>query len=112
MTKTQKIWLWIFLAMFLVPEILFSITISSIVNYSGKDFLTLFSFFVDDRFFINNPFYFLTTLTIEWIGLLGLLIMAIKSRKKFLIVTLSIILLWLSFIFLLAYISSSIKLVI
>jgi hypothetical protein len=111
MTKTQKIWLWIFIAMFAVPEILFSVTPSSIINYSGKDFLTLSSFFVDGRFFINNPFYFFIILIVEIAGIVGLLVLSIKSSKKIIAVLLGIILLWLFFIFFLAYISNSISLV-
>ena len=110
--KTQKIWLWIFLAMFLIPEILFFTILSSIINYSEKDFLTLSSFFINDRFFINNPFYFFIVLIFEWIGILGLLIINIKSKNKILAFILGIIFLWLSFISILAYISNSIELII
>ena len=111
MTKTQKIWMWIFIAMFAVPEILFSIVPSSIINYSGKDFLTLSSFFIDSRFFINNPGYFFTTLIVELAGIIGLLILSIKSNKKIIYILLGIILLWLIFIFFLGFMANSISLV-
>lgn len=111
LTKKQKIWMWIFLAMFLIPEILFSILPSSIVNYTGKDFLTLSSIFVNSRFFINNPLYFFVALVIELISILGLLIISIKNNKKIFIILFGTILLWLLFVFFLAYVSNSINLV-
>jgi len=110
MSKAQKIWLWIFGAMFLIPEIIFSTTLSSIINYSGKDFLTLSSLFVDGRFFINNPAFFYTVLLIEIIAIVGLLILSIKSSKKIVSVIPLIILMWLIFVFFLGYISDSINL--
>ncbi len=110
MTKMQKKLLWLFGAMFLIPEILFSTIPSSIINYSGKDFLTLSSVFVDSRFFINNFIYFLIILIIELIGIIGLLVLSIKNRKKIMSVTLIIILLWLVFIFFLGRVSSGINL--
>jgi len=110
MTKMQKKLLWLFGAMFLIPEILFSIILSSIVNYSGKDFLTLTSIFVDSRFFINNPTYFLIILIIELIGITGLLFLSIKNRRKIMSTILIIILLWLIFIFFLGSVSGSINL--
>lgn len=111
MSKLQKIWLWIFGAMFVVPEIIFSIILSSVINYFGKDFLTLSSIFVDSRFFINNPFYFFTTLIIEIIAIIGLIILCIKHNKGIFAILLGVILLWLVFIFFMAYLSNNISLV-
>src|ERR1700733_3660126 len=83
MSKMQKTCLWIFGAMFLVPESIFLILPSSIVNYFlGRDLLNIYSLFFDSHFFINNWFYFPKVLGIEFIGLLGLLIISIKSKKK------------------------------
>ena len=107
----QKIWMWIFIAMFAIPEILFSIILSSIINYHGKDFLTLSSLFVNGRFFINNPFYFFITIIIEMIGVLGLLVISVKTKKIIFIILLGIILLWLLLIFFLGYVSNNISLV-
>ncbi len=112
LSKMQKIWLWIFGAMFIIPEILFSIIPSSIINYFGKDFLTLSSLFVNSRFFINNSYYFFITLAIEFIGVIGLFIFSIKLNKKIFIILFSIIILWLLFIFFIGYLSSNINLVI
>ena len=109
MTKKQKTWLWISLAMFALPEILFFTIISSIINYSGKDFLTLISPFVDSRFFINNPVYFFVFSIIEWIGILGLAIVSIKLNKKLLSIMLIIIILWMSLVLFLGYVSSNIS---
>jgi hypothetical protein len=112
MSKIQKIWLWIFGAMFLIPETLFLTTPSSIINYTGKDFLTLIPLFVGERFFINNPSYFLSVLVIELVAIMGLLIMSIKNRKTIFSIFLIFILFWLLFVFFLGYVSSTISLVI
>jgi hypothetical protein len=112
LSKMQKIWLGIFGAMFLIPEILFSIIFSSIVNYSGKDFLTLSSLFVDSRFFINNSGLFFLNLVVELVGIMGLLIINIKNKKILFSIILLVIFLWLIFISFLGYISSSISLII
>lgn len=110
-SKMQKTWLWVFSGMVIVPELVFSILPSSVINYSGKDFLTLTSLFVDDRFFINNPSYFLFTLIVEIVGVIGLLVISIKYRKKVFITFLVAILLWLLFILFLGYVTSTIQLV-
>ena len=107
----KKIWMWIFIAMFAIPEILFSVTLSSIINYHGKDFFTISSLFVSGRFFINNPFYFFVTIIIELIGVLGLLVISIKNKKIIFIILSGVILLWLLFIFFLGYVSNNISLV-
>jgi len=111
MLKIQKIWMWIFIAMFALPEILFSTILSSILNYSGKSFLTLSSLFVGSRFFINNPLYFFIILVMEMISILGLIIISIKNKKIILTVLLAMILLWLMFVFFLGYVSNNISLV-
>ncbi len=103
MSKTQKIWLWIFGAMFVVIEILFSF-ILSIVGFFGKNISPLYMFFVSQQFFIDHPLYLLVANAIEWAGVLGLLIISIKSKKRVLIVPLVIILLWLSLDFYLGYV--------
>jgi len=110
LTKIQKIWAWVFVVLFLIPEILFSIVISSIINYSGKDFLTISSLFFDSRFFINNPTYFFISLFVQIISILGLLILS-KSINKIVFSLLFIILFWLVFIFFLGYMSNTISLV-
>ncbi len=107
----KKIWMWIFMAMFIIPEILFSTILSSIINYSGKDFLTLSSLFFNSRFFINNYFYFFVVIITELVGIFGLLIISIRNKKIIFITLLAIILLWLLFVFFLGYVSSNIRLV-
>ena len=108
MTKIQKIWLWIFVAMFAIPEILFSFTplsiLSFINNFSETNIKPIAYFFVNPQFFTDNPICLLFFLAIEWLGVLGLLIMSIKSKKKLFIILLSIVLLWLSFIFFVGYV--------
>lgn len=111
MIKKDKNYLWIVVILMVsIPEILFNTTISSIVNYIGKDFLTINSLFFDSRFFINNSTIFLTSLFIELCGLIGLLILSIKSKKiKLLSIPIILWILWLSFVFFLGYTASSIR---
>jgi len=111
LSKIMKIWMGIFIAMFAIPEILFSIIPSSIINYSGKLFLTLSSLFFDSKFFINNPFYFFIIIIVEFIGVLGLLIISVKNKKIIFIILLTIILLWLLLVFFLGYMSNSVRLI-
>ena len=110
MSKTQKIWAWIFGAMFVVPEVLFLVIPSSIINYSNKLFLTLVTPFFDSKLFINSPKIFFVVLILELVGVLGLFVISVKSKKKLISVLLVVIFLWLAFLLFLAYISSSIRL--
>lgn len=113
LSKIQKTWLWIFGAMFVVSEVIFSIIISSIVNwFNGEEFITLHSFFIDSRFFINHWPYFFGVLIIEMVGVLGLFIISLRLRKKMQLILLGIIFLWLIFIFFIGYLSNSINSVI
>lgn len=109
LSKIQKIWTWIFAAMFIVPEVLFLIIPSSIINYTGKTFLTLLTPFFDSRFFINHPSLFFTVLIIELLGLVGLFAITIKANKKLFAICLLLISLWLIFLIFLAYISNSVN---
>ena len=111
LAKKDKIWMWIFIAVFAIPEIFFSTLLSSIINYSGKKFLTLSSLFVDNKFFINNPSVLFLVLIIETISLLYLLFLSFKLKKTILIIFLILLLAWLSYILFLGYISNSISLV-
>lgn len=106
----QKTWLWIFGGMFVVPEVLFFTIPSSIINYSNKLFLTLITPFFDSRLFINNPKIFFLILVIELVGVVGLLVLNVKSRKKLFSFLLGVVLLWLLFIAFLMYVSTSINL--
>lgn len=102
MTKMQKIWLWIFIAMFAIPEILFYFTPLSILsftnNFSQTNIKPIAYFFINSQFFTDNPAYVLFFLAVEWFGVLGLLAMSIKFKKKIFIILLSIFMLWLSFL--------------
>jgi len=95
MTKLKKIWMWIFIAMFALPEILFSFTLS-MVDFLGKNIAPLYVFFIGHQFFIDHPIYLLIANATEWLGVLGLLVISAKANKKILAVLLGIILLWLS----------------
>ncbi len=103
MSKVQKIWLWVFVAMFVVPEILFYFTPLSILsflnNFSETNIKSPIYYVVGQQFFTDHIGYLLLAMGIEWFGILGLLIMSIKFKKKILIIGLAILLLWFSAIF-------------
>ena len=100
----KKIWLWIFVAMFAVPEILFFTTPVLVESISGKSFLNLSSLVINYGIFLRRPLYLLFIIAIEWIGIFGLLMTAIK-RKKLLAIIPFVILVWLSFIFCIVYVT-------
>ena len=108
MKKTQKIWMWIFIAMFALPEILFFTTPLSILsivnNFSETNIKSPIYFFINQQFFTDHPIYLFLILAIEWLGILGLLAMSIKFNKKILYILLGIILAWLSFIIFVGYV--------
>ncbi len=108
MNKTTKTWLWIFIAMFAVPEILFFTTISAIAsiisNFSETSIIPPIYYFFDKHFFADYPIFPLLIMIIEWIGVLKLLLISIKSNKKIISSLLGVILLWLSFIIYVGYV--------
>ena len=108
MTKIQKVWLWVSVLMFLVPEILFSPIISFFDSlYGVENFPFLYKHFLNSQFFIDNSVYLFIVLGIEYLGVLGLLIWNIKFNKYkykiILTVITTLILILLSFIFLVGY---------
>ncbi len=108
MTKTQKIWLWISLAMFFIPEIFFSPIISFFASlYGVTNFSFLYEHFINPQFFIDNPIYLFIILSIECLGMLGLLIYNIKFNqhryKIVLTIITTLILILLLFIFFVGY---------
>jgi hypothetical protein len=111
MTKTQKIWMWIFIAMFTIPEILFFFTPLSILsftnNFSPTNIKPIAYSFVNSQFFTDHPGYLLVAIIIEWLGALGLLIISFKSKKKIPSVMLLVVLLWLSFLIFVGYVLST-----
>ena len=82
MTKIQKVWLGIFLAMFIVPEVLFSFLVSTIFSLLGRKFYFIYQLFIKEQFFTDNPAYLFISICIEIIGLLGLLMFNIKYNKS------------------------------
>ena len=107
LSKIQKTWLWIFVGMFLIPEILFWFTPLSILsfmnNFSEMNIRPLAYLFINPQFFTDNPTYLFCFLIIEWIGLLGLLVMSIKLKKKLFTVLSGVFLLWIFFILFIGY---------
>ena len=100
MTKTQKIWMWIFIAMFLVPEFFWSPVGNfyyqlSQTNQSGGTHPFRYNFLQNS----DNLVYLKLVLELQVIGLLLLLFFLIKHKyinnkiARYLIYTLLIILL-------------------
>jgi len=105
LSKMQKIWLGIFGAMFLIPEILFSTTASLIASIGGESFYKINSLIVNYRVFFDYPYYLLLIIIIEWVGILGLIVLTLKSNRKILAIFPFLFLLWLSYIFILVYVT-------
>jgi len=105
MTKTQKIWLWIFGLMFVVPEILFITTPALIMSIAGKSFSEISSFVINYSSFLKYPLLLLLIVVVEWIGVFGLFVLSIKINKKLLAILFGVILLWLFFIFVIVYVT-------
>jgi hypothetical protein len=61
-TKKEKIWMWIFIAMFVVPEILWG-NLVKIINIS---FLPIFK---NSQFFTDNPVVAFAVIMVEIIGI-------------------------------------------
>ncbi len=97
MSKVEKIWLWVSLAMFLVPEILFSNILSFMGYFSGGEIMSPFSLITNNYHLQSHVF--LVILIIEIIGALGLFIFSIKNRKWIFVALLAVILCFLFFIF-------------
>ena len=114
MQKSQKIWLWVFVAMFIIPEIFFSFIISFFAFFAGvESFPFLAQSFIDPQFFVDNPTYLFFALSVECLGMLGLLIWNIKfnyNRYKIIIITITaLVLALLLFIFYVGYAVSNIS---
>ena len=108
MNKIQKIWLWVSMVMFLVPEIFFSPIISFFASLSGiTNFPFLYKYFIDLNFFSDNPIYLFIILSIEFLGALGLLIWNVKFNhykyKIFLTVIITLIIFTLLLLFFVGY---------
>ena len=72
--------------MFAIPEVLFLTTPLSILsfvnNFSETNIKAPIYFLINSQFFTDHPIYPLSAVAIEWIGILGLLIISIKCKKK------------------------------
>ncbi|MEK7664474.1 MAG: hypothetical protein AAB340_03525 [Patescibacteria group bacterium] len=79
-------------------------------NFSETNAKPLIFYVVNSQLFTDNPSYLLIILFIELIGVVGLLIISIKSRKKFFTIIFGIILVWLCFLFFLGYVFSTMRL--
>jgi len=98
MTKTQKIWMGIFLAMFLVPEVLFLNIIYFSAYFLGGSIVMPISLMLGANYTVSS-FFFLLALAVEIVGTIGLSVLSIKANKKVAAVLFMIISIWLIFIF-------------
>lgn len=105
MSKMQKIWLSIFAAMFLIPEILFFTTLSLVSSINGKSFYDISSPVANYSIFFSHPFYLLFIIAIELLGVFGLIIFCLKSNRKLFAIIPFVISLWLLFIFVVVYVT-------
>lgn len=105
MSKVEKIWLWISLAMFLVPEVLFFTSPALMMSINGKSFSEINSLIIKYDIFFDYPIYLLVIIAIEFLGILSLLILNIKNKKTLFIILFSVILIWLFFAFALVYVT-------
>jgi len=105
MSKTQKIWMWIFIAMFALPEILFITSPALLMSILGKSFTNINSLVVNYDFFLAYPIYLLIIIATEFIGVAGLAVFSARLKKKIALILSGILLLWLLFIFAVVYIT-------
>lgn len=114
MSKIQKIWLYIFGAMFLVPEILFfniPLAVDAfLTNFSEVRIKSPIYYIIDSQFFTDYPSFLIIALFIEWLGVLFLTILLAKLGKKSLAIIFGIISLFILFILYLAYAFSKMSL--
>jgi len=96
LSKMQKIWLGIFGAMFLIPEILWSPIVSFLLFFLGLEQANLFSIFFKNYDF--NIFISLIIILVEFIGAFGLFIINMKIENKLFSIIFGIISFWLIFI--------------
>lgn len=94
-SKTQKIWLWIFGAMFLIPEILFlniPVSISSFLNnFSESSIKSPIYYFFSEQFFTDHQAYIMWELYVEFIGALCLSILLFLTNKKIIATVMAIL---------------------
>jgi hypothetical protein len=100
MTKTQKNWLIIFIITFLLPEVLFSPIIISILFLFGINLSPIIFNIIKEQFFTDHQNYVSLMILIETIGVFGLLFFNIKFNKnKYKNILTTILLLLFIFIF-------------
>lgn len=96
MNKKQKIWLWIFLAMFILPELLWSPILNiadSVLQNNNNSTIFRPNFLMN----LNNTNLLLFVLIIQIVGILGTIVFTIKLKfskalKVFLLLILLLIL--------------------
>ena len=75
MTKKQKVWLGVSLAMFVVPEVLWG----AIIKILDVSFVPVYK---DPQFFYDHPFFALLLIVVELIGISGLIYVVNKISLR------------------------------
>jgi hypothetical protein len=97
--------------MFLIPEVLFLNIPLSVANILGKNFTVIAVALFSEQFLVDHPIYFSIAAIIEWLGVLGIFVLSLKLNKKTIAVLVGLILVWLSIVFYIAYVYSTMSLV-
>lgn len=95
MKKTQKIWLGIFLAMFIVPEVIWGALFSAVASIFSISFHPIIT---DTQVFTDHPSLAHLIILVELVGISGLLFLNTKKNKsnkywKYIITTILVIIL-------------------
>jgi hypothetical protein len=94
MKKSQMVWMWIFIVMFVIPEILFF----NIAYFFNPNMPSLFSLIFESTS-EHNIIYLLIFFVVEIIGIFGLFIMSLKFERTMLSIILGILAFWLCLTF-------------
>ena len=108
LSKTQKIWAWIFAAMFVVPEVLWG----NIIKILNLSFLPIYK---DVVLFADNPALAYLIIIAEIIGIVGLIYTTVRHYnnsplKYIILIVLIILLLVLIYSLLMSYTVNNIRL--
>jgi hypothetical protein len=82
MTKLQKIQLYVFVAMFLIPEVMFAPAVSFLALLLKFNPPSWLGAVAHTHFFANHLFYHLGALFVEILGILGLFIYSLRLNRN------------------------------
>lgn len=114
MEKNKKIWLWIGVALFVVPEALFSFLSGSIASLLGAGAWSVYSLLVGSQFASDHQGYLFIALFVECVGVFLTLIGNLKYNhtkwKNLFSVLLIFLFLFLFLVFYIGYVMNNISL--